>query len=256
MLLIQAKKESLNPRNHRLLRFAKSLTRLQQAQHQPRLQLTKRLRVIEQKNLKRQRRTKRNRSSRLMKNRRSYHRNFALTQSKRKFIVNRQNSFRSPFDVSRILDEKLSDEQKYDLIKNVYVPSEAEMKRYGVSQNGQNRYAQPGWLARGKPYLAFSVVRQGLLCVPCASFAPQAVGNGMHQSTGHFTSIAFRRYKDFSESWESHISTKFHAFCIEMFESFMRTSGPDSRRAPNVIELGNQAAILIKSTRKLKNYAI
>lgn len=39
---------------------------------------------------------------------------------------------RSPFDISRALDENLSDEQKYELIQKLYKPSGAELKEHFV----------------------------------------------------------------------------------------------------------------------------
>ena len=128
--------------------------------------------------------------------------------------------FSSQYDITRALDEKLSEHQKFELVQKLFVPSEAQIKQYGVTQHDRKRYAQPVWLSKFKN-LAFSYARQGFFCIPCALFAPEAVGNGGHQLTGHFGANACRRFKDFTDCWENHSKSKFHQFCLEFYENFI-----------------------------------
>lgn len=140
-------------------------------------------------------------------------------------------------------DEKMSDNEKYQLIHNIYTPTKQEIRKYPVFQTGKNRCAQHHWLIENKPFLTFSHVRQGFLCLPCAMFRPLAVGKGGHQTTGYFVTTAYRRYKDFGENWKNHINSQFHKFCIEQYGNFIKTSGPDSTRKPNIIEANTQGLL-------------
>lgn len=94
------------------------------------------------------------------------------------------------------------------------------LKNYNLSEDaiavGSKRKFNHSWLQAYAPWLAYSKILKGALCLYCVLFLPKKKG-----VLGSFIIKPFTRYKDIHENCRNHISNNWHQGATEAAKSFM-----------------------------------
>jgi len=111
----------------------------------------------------------------------------------------------------------LTTSQKMDILKRCWTPPE----NYNFSEDaiavGSKRKFNHSWLQAYAPWLAYSKILKGALCLYCVLFPPKKVQGVL----GSFIIKPFTRYKDIHEGCRNHISNNWHQGATEAAKSFM-----------------------------------
>lgn len=110
--------------------------------------------------------------------------------------------------------ERLSRDQKYDLLTNTYVPPNDY--NYKNDSKGSRCFRHP-WISQYSPWLAYSSHLKGALCKYCVIF-PQQVHRGL---MGSFIVTPFVKFKDFNESARNHAASSWHKGALEDANNFL-----------------------------------
>ncbi|KAL4119702.1 hypothetical protein QTP88_012490 [Uroleucon formosanum] len=111
----------------------------------------------------------------------------------------------------------LTTSQKMDILKRCWMPSE----NYNFSDDaiavGSKKKFNHSWLQTYAPWLTYSKILKGALCLYCVLFPPKKVQGVL----GSFIIKPFTRYKDIHEGCRNHISNNWHQGATEAAKSFM-----------------------------------
>ncbi|XP_060858819.1 zinc finger MYM-type protein 1-like [Metopolophium dirhodum] len=104
-----------------------------------------------------------------------------------------------------------------DILKRCWTPPE----NYNFSEDaiavGSKRKFNHSWLQAYAPWLAYSKILKGALCLYCVLFPPKKVQGVL----GSFIIKPFTRYKDIHENCRNHISNNWHQGATEAAKSFV-----------------------------------
>lgn len=117
-------------------------------------------------------------------------------------LLNRGN------DVERFCRKTLDDEEKYQLLANVWTP-DASFAFPASKVGGCNRKFQLSWL-QTYPWLSYSAVEDAAYCKWCIIFAKEEVGKGSHQNSNVLIKTGFKNWKKALEKFKDHAETKYH----------------------------------------------
>lgn len=112
-----------------------------------------------------------------------------------------------PNDIANFIGRKLTDEEKYNAFKNLWVP---DAKFSFPASTDTNRKFKLNWLSEF-PWLAYSKTCDGAFCKYCALFFMQdGVGKGSNVDAKSLVKTKFDRWKHAKESFRSHENLKYH----------------------------------------------
>lgn len=119
------------------------------------------------------------------------------------------NQIEAPVDKNDIgihIKEKCSDEVKYDVLKNRWLPD--GKYKFPASTNRNLRF-QRKWMI-DFPWLAYSATYDGAFCRFCCFFCPREVGKGRHTITKTFVTEAFNNWKKAIDAFRNHQEHGYH----------------------------------------------
>jgi len=121
-------------------------------------------------------------------------------------------------DIGCCLDQKVSDELKYKLLTNVWVPDE----KFTFPTSGiRNLKFQLNWMKRF-PWLCYSKMQDsGAVCKYCAIFYHNFIGKGAHQKPGLLVTKPFNKWKNAIECFNIHNNTEYHKNNVFIAENFI-----------------------------------
>jgi len=121
-------------------------------------------------------------------------------------------------DIGCCLDQKVSDEFKFKLLTNVWVPD--EKFTFPMSGN-RNLKFQLNWIKRF-PWLCYTKMQDsGAVCKYCAIFFHNFIGKGAHQKPGLLVTKPFNKWKNAIESFNTHNNTEYHKNNVIIAENFI-----------------------------------
>lgn len=121
------------------------------------------------------------------------------------------------FVVRRKTSEVLEDDQKYRLIKNVWVPD----SNYKFPASGKrNLRFQINWFNKFK-WLSYSELFNGTFCKYCVFFCNNSVGKGLSIKTGQLVTEPFTNYKKALDSYQNHSELSYHKNCVIDLDNFI-----------------------------------
>lgn len=120
-------------------------------------------------------------------------------------------------DIGFYIGIKCSDEEKYWLLKNRWIPK--ENYKFPASTNRNLRF-QRNWLL-GFPWLSYSVKFDGAFCQFCFLFSQSEGGKGKHVALKSFVTEPFKDWKHAKEQFRSHQKCEYHNNCVISAQHFM-----------------------------------
>lgn len=148
-------------------------------------------------------------------------------------------------DIGFYTEKKCTDEEKYYLLKNRWLPKESHV--FPASEH-RNLKFQRKWLLNF-PWLTYSEKFNGAFCQYCAFFATNQVGKGGHESTRNFVNRPFNRWQHAIEQFQSHQNSEYHKYAIVAAQNFIDTHEDKSRNV--VFQLDSAKKIQIERNRKM-----
>lgn len=115
--------------------------------------------------------------------------------------VTTENSKSDVADIGCCFNQKVSDELKYKLLSNVWMPD--EKFTFPISEN-RNLKFQLNWIKRF-PWLCYTNMQgSGAVCKYCAIFFHNYTGKGAHQKPGVLVTKPFNKWKNAIEILSVH----------------------------------------------------
>lgn len=122
----------------------------------------------------------------------------------------------SPNDISFFCRRTLKDDEKTELLENVWVPD----NNFKFPVTGErNLKFQPSWL-RSFPWLTYSAAENGAYCQCCVLFAPNFVGKGRNQTPQLLVTRPFQNWNKAMETFQSHQKNNYHKDAFVDLQSF------------------------------------
>ncbi|XP_055307765.1 uncharacterized protein LOC129571914, partial [Sitodiplosis mosellana] len=167
------------------------------------------------------------------------------SQSEPKSIVNISKELHTePYDIANSIGRKLTDEEKYNAFKNLWVP---DAKFSFPASTDTNRKFQSKWLSEF-PWLAYSKSCDGAFCKYCALFFVQdGVGKGSNVDAKSLVKTKFNRWKNAKKSFRSHENLKYHQISLVDGDNFIGV--PDNA----IVDISLQLNTLKKSQVELNH---
>lgn len=120
-------------------------------------------------------------------------------------------------DIGFYEERKCTDDEKYYLLKNRWMPE--ENYNFPVSSI-RNLKFQRSWLLEF-PWLVYSIKHDAAFCQYCYFFAPRDVGKGSNATPKNLVTIPFRRWKDAKDVMRYHQTLKYHKDSMIFGEHFI-----------------------------------
>lgn len=124
--------------------------------------------------------------------------------------MNFLGSTSNPNDIGLYINRKCSDEEKYRLLKNRWIPS--ENFKFPVSTN-RNLKFQRKWL-QDFFWLSYSEFHDGAFCQYCVLFGSKDVGKGGNVGVNSLAQSPFNRWKNAKEQFNYHQNLQYHTNAI------------------------------------------
>lgn len=121
-------------------------------------------------------------------------------------IFNQIDAIVDKNDIGIHIKEKCSDEVKYEVLKNRWLPD--EKYKFPASTN-RNLKFQRKWMI-DFPWLAYSATYDGAFCRFCCFFCPREVGKGRHTITKTFVTEAFNNWRKAIDAFRNHQEHGYH----------------------------------------------
>lgn len=147
-------------------------------------------------------------------------------------------------DIGYYIGKKITDEEKYNFLKNRWVPN--EFYKFPLSGT-RNLKFQRNWLLEFS-WLLYSEKLDGAFCRFCFLFCPKEVGKGSHMPTKSLVVTPFCRWKDAKEQFRYHDNLEYHKTSCVMAQSFMDVYEKKTVDVSLQLNTAKQAAI--KQNRK------
>lgn len=145
--------------------------------------------------------------------------------------------------VRRETSDVLEDDQKYRLIKNVWVPD----SDYKFPASGKrNLRFQINWINKFN-WLAYSELLNGTFCIYCGFFCNNSVGKGLSIKTGQLVTEPFTNYKKALESYRNHRELSYHKKSVIDLDNFILRH--ENKRKTIVEELDTAKARQLASSK-------
>lgn len=155
------------------------------------------------------------------------------------------NTLLNPNDIGFYFGKKCTDEQKYNLLKNRWIPEET----FNFPASGQrNLKFQRKWLSEFQ-WLVYSKKLDGAMCVFCFLFSKKEVGKGSHVSAKSLVTTHFNRWKGAKELFRSHDNLQYHKDALISSEHFI---GVHEKKIQNIsVQLDTVKRNEIEQNRKI-----
>ena len=106
----------------------------------------------------------------------------------------------------RFVGKRLSDDEKYELLNNVFVPDDSYLfpfSIFGGQSNHSKRAFKSSWL-KTYPGLVYSPSEDGAFCLPCLLFSTDT------DARGQLVKEPFKNWKKATERFNEHFHNKRH----------------------------------------------
>jgi hypothetical protein len=135
-------------------------------------------------------------------------------------------------DIGRYLNrcETVSNDLKRELLQHVYVPED----EYDFKRDATNK-ARPfkkSWISQYAPWLAYSALLKGALCIFCVLF-PQPIRRGFQ---GAFIASALTKFKDFHEDAKIHARSEWHRGSTQAASVFLAVSKDPTKDIVSIMD--------------------
>ena len=114
----------------------------------------------------------------------------------------------------------LTDQQRKTVLTNVLVPDTSFIFPTRCYGKRKLRF-QREWMTKWE-WLVYSPVKCGAYCKYCVLFSSEYAGKGLHQKVGSLVSKPFDNWKDATERFREHSTSKFHQFSTLAAENFLK----------------------------------
>lgn len=148
-------------------------------------------------------------------------------------------------DISLFIGKKTTDEEKYKLIKNRWMPTD-DFKF--PSSGKRNLKFQRNWLIEF-PWLTYSIKSDSAFCQFCALFCCEDVGKGCHTKPKALVFQPFNNWKDAKEQFRYHQSLDYHKKCTVFALNFLDVH--DKKITSIDLQLDNAKKREIEMNRKI-----
>lgn len=112
----------------------------------------------------------------------------------------------------------LSDEDKYSVLCNPWIPSDKYNFPVAPQCGNHKRTFQMKWLS-DFPWISYSDKDNGVYCRLCVLFGPREAGKG-NQTLHAFSAKAFTRYKNAVADFKDHANREYHKMSVIKAEAF------------------------------------
>ncbi len=156
-------------------------------------------------------------------------------------------SAQNKFDIGKYLKEKPPNDQcKFEVLNSVWKPTESyDFIQDSLKAGRRFIYA---WLSKYSPWLAYSQISKGPLCVYCVLFPPK-LDRGVQ---GSFIVKVCDNYKKFHEYAAAHVSSSWHKNSTKDATNFLKVMKGEKLSVD--LQINTHAAELIRENRmKLKS---
>ncbi|XP_050520334.1 52 kDa repressor of the inhibitor of the protein kinase-like [Daktulosphaira vitifoliae] len=125
----------------------------------------------------------------------------------------------SSYDISLFVDKKLNNQEKIQVLQNVWVPN--NNFNFPIQQIGnQSRKFNILWLTKYK-WLTYSKIEDSAFCKVCVLFSPSMAGYSSNQSLHTFVKKGFNNWKKGLEKFEKHGTLNYHKEANLKADNFM-----------------------------------
>lgn len=148
-------------------------------------------------------------------------------------------------DIGFYINRKCTDEEKYRLIKNRWIPS--ENYKFKVNEYRNLRF-QRKWLL-DYHWLSYSVKDDGAYCHYCVFFCTQTVGRGGHTKPQKLVHAAHKDWKKAREKFNHHEELDYHKTAVVFGQNFIDLR---DKNIPNIsLQLDQKRKEEIEINRKI-----